>query len=283
MDPFVLPGFLLPRFRPAVLVMFVTMSLPLPSAAQAAFCGDDVSGLRIACACGDDVVSDTVLSSSDPVVAERCSGDGLVLVAPAGSDGITLDLGGHSLAGSGRGVGIRVVRGGALGSVILGGGDAGQARAEVANFRTGISASGRSALLELRGVHVHHNVADGVRIHSSGTRVEDVEASDNGRDGASLFGHGLEVSGVVAERNLSDGLQVRGAGSTVDAETRANRRHGMIVSGRGNRVDALRSDGNGGAGLSTTGSRHEVGDFRAEGNALGVVRDRAVGTIGVPE
>lgn len=257
-----------------VLVLFWSSSTP------AAFCGDDVGGLRMACACGDDVVSDTVLSSSDPVVAERCPGDGLVVFVPADSDGITLNLDGHSLVGSGRGVGIRVVRGGRLGSVIVGGSE-GDPLPEIANFRAGIAASGRNALRELRSVWVHHNAGEGVRIHSSDARIEDVETSDNGRDGASLFGHGLTVSGFVAEGNRSDGLQVRGAGSTVDATVRANRRHGMILAGRGNTVEKLLSDDNDGAGLSTTGTRHEIRELRGEGNALGILDDGGIATIGV--
>jgi len=271
-------GVMLPRvtdlrvtaLRVSALSAMLALSIACPSGAQAASCGDDVGGLRIACACGDDVVSDTVLAASDPVVSESCSGDGLVVFVPKESDGITLNLGGRSIVGRGTGVGIRVVRGGRVGSTILGGGEDGR-RAEVAHFRTGITAHGRNDLVALVGVDVHDNRSDGLRLHTSGVRIEDVRSDGNGRDGLSLFGHANEVTGVVAERNSSEGVQVRGAGSTVNAATSDNRGHGLVVSGRGNRVEAVQSNGNGGAGLVTRGAGHEVGDVQATGNMGGDV------------
>jgi len=270
----VLPGSAVARPGVAALAVALALVIVGPHPAQAAFCGDDVGGSRVACSCGDQVVSSTVLGASDPVVTETCSGDGLVVFVPSESQGITLNLGGRSIVGSGNGVGIRVVRGGRLGSTIVGGGEDGR-RAEVAHFRTGISAHGRNDLLELIGVDVHHNRGDGLRLHTSGVRLEDVRSGANGRDGVSLFGQGIEVTGVVAERNLGDGLQVRGAGATVNAETNDNGRHGMIIAGRGNRVEAVRSNGNGGAGVTATGSGHEVGDVQASGNAGGDIAGRA--------
>jgi hypothetical protein len=253
------------------------LSVAGPSRALAASCGDDVGGLRIACSCGDDVVSDTVLAASDPVVAESCPGDGLVVFVPSESNGITLNLGGRSIVGRGTGVGIRVVRGGRVGSTILGGGEGGR-RAEIANFRTGISAHGRNDLVALVGIDVHDNRSDGLRLHTSGVRVEDVKSQSNGRDGLSLSGHANEVTGVVAERNASEGVQIRGSGTTINAETSDNRGHGLAVAGRGNRVEAAISNGNGGAGLLTSGAGHEVGDIQTNGNMGGDVAGRAGAT-----
>lgn len=270
----VLAGPALARLRVTVLHIMgamLVLSTAYPSGVQAASCGDDVGGLRIACACGDDVVSDTVLAASDPVVSESCSGDGLVVFVPSESDGITLNLGGRSIVGRGTGVGIRVVRGGRVGSTIVGGGVEDGRRAEIAHFRTGITAHGRNDLVALVGVDVHDNGSDGLRLHTSGVRIEDVRTHGNGRDGLSLSGHANEVTGVVAERNSSEGVQVRGAGSTVNAATSDNRGHGLVVSGRGNRVEAVQSNGNGGAGLVTRGAGHDVGDVQATGNMGGDV------------
>lgn len=261
------------RLGITALGVILALSFAGPPRAQAASCGDDVGGLRIACSCGDDVISDTVLAASDPVVTESCPGDGLVVFVPSESQGITLDLGGRSIVGRGSGVGIRVVRGGRVGTTIIGGGENGR-RAEVAHFRTGISAHGRNDLVALVGVNVHDNLSDGLRLHTSGVRIEDVRSESNGRDGLSLFGHGNEVTGVVAERNSSEGVQIRGAGSTVNAETSDNRGHGMVIAGRGNRVEAVLSNGNGGAGLVTSGAGHEIGGVQTNGNMSGDVARR---------
>lgn len=269
----VLPRPAAARLGTTALGAIFALFLAVPLHAEAASCGDDVGGLRIACSCGDDVVSDTVLAASDPVVTESCSGDGLVVFVPGKSKGITLDLGDHSIVGRGSGVGIRVVRGGRVGTTILGGGENGR-RAEVAHFRTGISAHGRNDLVALVGVDVHDNLSDGLRLHTSGVRIEDVRSESNGRDGLSLSGHGNQVTGVVAERNSSEGVQIRGAGSTVNAETSDNRGHGMVISGRGNRVEAVLSNGNGGAGLVTSGAGHEIGHVQTNGNMSGDIAGR---------
>lgn len=249
----------------------------LAAPAQAKNCGDNVEGARVACACGDIVVSDTTLRPTDPVASEPCSRNGLVVLAPPGSEGLTLHLGGQSIVGRGRGAGIRVVRGGSLGSVIVGG-DAGDTRAEIANFETGIRAHGAAVLREVRAVDVHDNTDNGLKLRTSGVRVMDVNSRSNGGDGVSLSGHGVEVSGVASEHNAGDGLKVRGAGATVEGETRGNGRHGAVIGGRGAVVQSVRSSGNGGAGLMATGSGHVVADLEASDNAGGDVAGRAGAT-----
>ncbi len=266
------PFLRLPGAAVAAVISMLVVAAPYQALAGA--CGDDVGGQRVACKCGDNVVSDTVLGSSDPIVSEPCSGDGLVVLVPSGSDGITLSLGGNSMVGSGSGTGIRVAHGGRLGSAIIGG-DAGDTRAEIANFGTGIRASGRLAVREVRSIDIHANRDDGLKIRSSGVRVEDVRSERNGRNGVALSGHGIEVSGVVAAGNIRDGLKVRGAGANIDAETTGNRRNGTVIGGRGSRASKIRSTDNGGAGVVATGEGHAVADLQASGNAAGEVAGRA--------
>ncbi len=249
-----------------------------PGAAVAGLCGDDVNGARVACACGDEVVSNTTLSSVDPVAAEPCHGDGLVVSVPRDSDGITLDLHGLAIVGTGSGVGIRVVRGGRVGSSIV---STGGVPGEISNFRTGISGSGRNALAEVSDIYVHDNVGDGLRIHSSGVRVVDVVSEKNGRDGVSVFGHGVEVGGVIADGNQSDGVQVRGEGARVNAVATGNGRNGLVVAGHGNRVDDSKTAGNGGVGIVTSGRNLEVGGLDIRDNEGGDMKDRAHGISGV--
>lgn len=236
-------------------------------AAQAGACGDHVGGKRVECKCGDSVVSDTVLLPYDPVAVEPCKGDGLVIMAPADSDGITLNLGGLSLVGRGRGAGVQVVHGGRLGSVIVGG-DADQTRAEIVGFSTGIRANGHHALREVRAVDVHGNAKDGVTVRSNGVRVEDVVSQSNGRHGVAVKGRGNEITDVVSESNSRDGLRVQGSGSTVSAETSGNRRNGAVVNGRDHRVDALTSTNNGSVGVMARGRTEGVDQARAVGNGV---------------
>jgi len=242
--------------------------------AMAGACGDTIDGKRVACACGDNVVTDTVLWPTDPVVTESCAGDGLILLAAGDADSLTLNLGGQSIVGRGYGAGIRVARGGRLGAVVVGGDD-GDPRAEIARFGTGIRASGRDALREVRSIDIHDNTADGLSIHTSGVRLDDVRSEGNGRDGVALTGHGNQVSGVTARDNARDGLKVRGSAATVTAETTGNRRNGAVIGGRGNRVEQILTEGNGGAGVTATGTGHEVGGMRASGNAGGNLAGRA--------
>jgi hypothetical protein len=268
--------------RMSVLTLSLSLGLLLagPRAALAGFCGDDVDGERVACACGDEVVSDATLSPGDPIAAAPCTGDGLVVSVPHGSDGVTIDLGGISIVGSGRGIGIRVVDGGSLGSRIIGGGSE-SALAEISHFRTGIRASGTSDLVEVSNVYLHHNSGDGLHVASTGVRVENVVSEQNGRDGVSVVGKGAEVAGVIAESNADDGVSVRGHGSSVSAEATGNLGHGLIVSGRGNRVDNSSTSGNGGVGILTSGSDLEVGEVEIGDNLQGDMKDRAKGMSGV--
>ncbi len=265
---------------------FVTLRLALAAfaaasmivfagSAPAADCGDDVDGERIGCACGDNVVSNTTLRPGDPVVSAPCSGDALILFPPSDSKGITLNLGGLPLVGTGNGVGIKVLRGGKLGSAIVGGGEDQGARAEILRFGTGIKASGRNLLTEISNIDVHDNHRDGLQIRTSGVVVRDVTSHANGRDGVVVSGHGNEVSGVVAKSNLRDGLQVRGTGAAVRAETSGNRRNGTTVGGRGNELAGVQSSGNGGVGLRANGADHELSGVTSSGNASGEVSGRA--------
>jgi hypothetical protein len=259
---------------PALGAAVAALVLATVRVAAAGACGDSVDGARVACACGDVVVTDTVLWPTDPVATEPCADDGLTIVAPRDVDSITLNLGGQSIVGRGYGTGIRVVRGGRLGAVIIGG-DQGDARAEIARFATGIRASGRDVLREVRSVDVHDNIRDGVSVRASGVTIDDVRSENNGRDGLAIGGHGNEVTGVTATNNSRDGLKVRGSAATLEAETTGNARNGAAIGGRGHQVQQLRTTENGGAGVATSGNGHDLGATQSAGNAGGSVSSRA--------
>ncbi|MBI5505583.1 MAG: hypothetical protein HY899_12345 [Deltaproteobacteria bacterium] len=243
-----------------------------PTTVGAGACGDDVDGVRVACACGDLVVSNTILSATDPIVSQPCAGDGLAVAAPHGGAGLILDLAGLSLVGTGEGIGLRVVRGGEGGAVIVGGD--GGTRATIARFRTGIAASGSTVVKELRDVDLIANVEDGMHIRTSGMLAESVTAQRNGADGMRVSGHGSSLIDVEASENLGSGLRVGGTGATIRARSTANRANGAVVTGRGHDLTNSELSDNGAAGVMASGRGHAVSGVRVEGNERGGVAGR---------
>lgn len=239
--------------------------------AAAANCGDDVGGVRVPCACGDIVVSDTRLESGDPVVSQPCPRDGLFILVPTGSPGITLDLGGLSLVGKGKGAGIRVVRGGAGGSAIVGGGSGG---AQVARFDVGIRASGKSDVREVRDVELLANVGEGLALRSSGVEISNVRSTRNGGTGLRIAGRGVRATDVESAGNLGDGIKLHGTDIAVEGRSVDNRGDGARLSGRGHVLEGLESRRNGGAGVRAGGTGHRVGSDNVGGNAAGAVAGR---------
>jgi hypothetical protein len=206
------PILAVPRTALLYAAIFLLMA---PSSSRAGACGDDVAGVRVPCGCGDVVVSSTRLEADDPVVSQRCEGDGLVVSAPSGAASIRLDLGGLSLSGSGSGVGIRVVRGGEGGASLVGDGQAGGPEvgargATVSGFHTGLRAHGRRSVHEVRGITFSANAGDGVRLHAVETIVSGVAAKANGAGGVQIRGHGARIDDVTATDNRRQGLRVTG-------------------------------------------------------------------------
>ena len=169
------------------------------------------------------------------MVSQRCEGDGLIVFAPSDTRSIRLDLGGQSIVGQGRGVGVRVLRGGSDGAIIVGGDDG--SKATIANFTTGVRAGGLRSVQELRDVQVTGNARDGVRMRSSDGLVSGVGAARNGRDGVKIGGHDPRLEDVEANENGRFGVRVGARRAVVDASASGNRRgdlsgHDDVTSGR---------------------------------------------------
>ena len=212
---------------PALLVLAI-------SAAEAAPCGDDVDGERVACSCGDTVVADTRLLPGDPVVRERCRANGLIVSAPREVESLTLDLGGQSLVGRGSGTGILVLDGGRDGAILIGGRDG--APGHVAGFRVGVSARGSRKLHAAENLIVVGNDADGVRVSGRGSVVRGVVADDNGGSGVRAHGRDHALDGVSARGNRRFDLRVSGNGHYVGADARTVEGRASRVTGSGNVV-----------------------------------------------
>src|SRR5215813_5488139 len=83
----------------ASLALMAASSVP----AWAASCGDKAGPgkTRVACACGDTVITDTALKPGDPIVDALCSDVGLTI----GADHVTLNCNGRGFAGTtGQGI-----------------------------------------------------------------------------------------------------------------------------------------------------------------------------------
>jgi hypothetical protein len=203
------------------------LALAVAGSAQAA-CGDDVEGRRVACGCGDLVVSDTRLLPSDPVVSERCSGDGLLVRARPDASSIKLDLAGLTILGSGHGTGVYVIDGGSDGASIHGGDGA---AAEIAGFGTGFRARGQRSVRELRNLSFVANERDGVVLRGAKTQIVGVKAERNGRDGMRIGGRGPRLDGVEAQQNARYGLRVTTPGLDLDKTVSAGNQRAHVRAG----------------------------------------------------
>jgi hypothetical protein len=213
----------------------------LPGLARAAECGGEV-----ACKCGDVVVASRRLTDADPVTRTTCADTALVVNVPAGQAAATLDLGGRQLTGSGHGVGVQVVRGGAGGLRLVGPGD-------VEGFDVGVSAVA-GALAAVENVTASDGTSDGFALTGDGYAVSGCEAARNGRDGFVLRGARFRVDGNRAHENRRAGFRIAGVdaqiGVTAGNEASANGRGGLVVAGRGDDVVAATAIANGGRGIS---------------------------------
>ena len=122
--------------------------------------------------CGERVTADVRLDAD----LRDCPGVGLVIAA----DGVTVDLGGHTIDGTGRGTGIVNGYGGDghRGALVRNG--------TVAGFKVGVRSGGRG--FELRRVTVAKNATGGVVLRGSHCAVVRSTITDNG------YGHGISVT-----------------------------------------------------------------------------------------
>jgi parallel beta-helix repeat protein len=221
-------------------------------------------------ACGS-VVTRSVVLTRDLI---GCQGDGLVI----GASGITVDLGGHTVAGlvSDDSVGIR---------------NPGKARVVVRNgvvrsFERGVQLTGATGN-RLRGLTVELNAAEGIDLdHADGNQVLGGQVRDNF---TGILLRGGSAGNLVARAVLQGN---RGAGIRLEEAT-GNRVTATIVNGNGSaaepltgqilltRSDRNRLDGNDVSASSTIGivlvdadhnqlRRNQVGFVGSDGNVGGI-------------
>ena len=165
--------------------------------------------------------------------------------------GITINLRGKTLRGSGYGVGLLITYGGAGGALVTSVGR----RARINGFMDGIVAHGANAVALLENISIRRSVHDGVRIQAPDYAIRHVETRSCGGDGFSLGGQHFAITGTLAIDNRHSGYSVAGKDGTIG------------VSGAGN--TALRS---GSSGFSLSGSGHRLVDCVASESAKEGVR-----------
>ena len=215
-------------------VPYVLILLAHAAIAGAGVCGDDVGGERVACACGDVVVSSARLERSDPIVGGRCRADGLILDARGDVESVALDLAGLTILGSGRGVGVLVRDGGPAGASIIGGPDG--RPGQIAGFRVGVSARGSRGIAGAANLMITGNEQDGVRVAGRAAVLTGVVADDNGRRGIATRGRDHVLDGVAARGNGHQDLRVSGNGNFVATEESTLETGANRVTGSGNVV-----------------------------------------------
>ena len=163
-------------------------------------------------ACGDTITQDTTLDSD-----LTCPGNGLVV----GANGVTLDLGGHAISGSGAAfsTGITARQDVTLEDVTI-------RRGTIRGFDTGVLVEGGGGVA-VRGLSITGNVT-GIVIDISFNVVvrHNVIADNSGSGLLALDSNTVRVAGNDALRNAGDGIHFGGEVTSSVAE-------GNVASGNG--------------------------------------------------
>ena len=167
--------------------------------------------------CGT-VILDSVTLNDD---VSGCAGDGLVV----GADNVTLDLGGHSVSGTGTARGI-----------VIAGSNVRVLNGSVRGFQDGVSATGWLTPGPLTGVELSRlRVAGNSRAGIMASYVNDATfehnvVTDNGHWGMSMF----ELRGVVVQNTIiGNGADVSDAGGIKSTESGGLLRRNRVLANLG--------------------------------------------------
>jgi parallel beta-helix repeat protein len=211
--------------------------------------------------CGQRITRDVRLDAD----LLNCRGNGLTVAA----DGITIDLGGHTVDGVGRGVG---VFNGQWGD---GHRDVTIRNGTVRGFKVGVRSGARET--RVYGLAVMRNAAGGIALRSRECRVERSIVTDNG------YGHGIFVGGVsgchvIGNRvsgHLGAGIEASRSRAHVIERNRVwdNRQAGILLAGTaGVRVarNAVNSNDGPGIWLFDGATANQVLDNTLAANVRGI-------------
>jgi hypothetical protein len=185
-------------------------------------CGDTAHlGLDVPCACGDTVVTDTILDAADPVLEGGCFPVGLRVTG-----GVTLDA--HALNPPDPGL-CDSRRGFTTGIQILG--------SEVTIFRGIIRGCGTGIFGALAGSTIERVTAEGGStgffLFGNDHTFRNNLCHDNAVQGLVVIGNGNVLERNYCARNgQGDGITVLGTSNTLNTNlAHQNRRHGIFAPG----------------------------------------------------
>lgn len=212
--------------------------------------------------------------TTDAVLIQNldCAGSGISV----GASGITIDLGGHVLKGSGVFDGIAVS---GFDQVTIKNG-------VVRNFGTGVEAWAGSDNVTLSNVVSTGNTATGIYINGNSASITASSALRNGSDGISIFGDSATINSSTAAGNAANGIYVVGnIASAKSSGAFGNNGNGIYLKGASASVVSSNGSGNAFAGVyvdgdsasitSTTASGNVTYGFFVTGNAATLRRNRA--------
>ena len=253
------------KFRAAFILLSVAVLLA-PVGVGAKLCGDNVGGQDVPCACGDTVVSSLTLGN-DPVLDGVCPADGLIVRVPAGSVGVTIDLQGKTLQGSGNGAGVWVISGGTGGARVVSTGGP----ATIEGFRDGILGHGADTVRLIDGIVVLQSTRDGMRIGGENYEIRNSEVRNSGRDGYGAMGKGFHLTATRAVHSgrfayfvmgQDASLGAPGAGIVADGSGAA----GFAVMGMGHHLIDCTVSGSGKEGIHLNGMHYEIRGCQVRGS-----------------
>ena len=240
-----------------------------PLSASAKLCGDAVAGVDVPCACGDVVVSDLVLTD-DPVTTSVCSGNGLVVRAAADvTRGVTIDLNGKTLRGSGQGTGVWVVYGGPGGARVI----STPGSAAVSGFGEGVVAHGSNTIALVDRLRIDHSTRNGLRLGAADFKVHAIEVADSGQNGMVIEGRRFEIIASSVTRSKLNGYLISGAGGIIGWPGAGNvslgsGAAGFSIAGVGHLLNTCSASGAANEGFRLTGAHFTITDCTADNNGL---------------
>ena len=211
-------------------------------------------------ACGDTITQDTTLDSD-----LTCPGNGLVVSA----NGVTLDLGGHAISGSGAAfsMGVTARQDATLEGVTI-------RRGTIRGFDTGVLLEGDGGVA-VRGLAITGNVTGIVIDISFDVVVRNNLIADNSGSGLlALDSNTVRVAGNDALRNAGDGIHFGGEVTSSSAEGNVASGNGddgievaeFVVGETPNRLARNLATDNGDLGIEAVAGTLDGGGNRAFGN-----------------
>jgi len=229
-------------------IVAMLLGLAIISPAAADQCGDSAGegGSRIACGCGDTVVTSTKLRKRDPVVVEVCPSTALLIQ----SDDITLNCNNKTLTGDAQGSGISLGRpnGNSVSGVQI-------RNCRITGFGVGIGLGFDSAVeVVIRNNRLVNNAGPGIfgdsvfRATIRGNRIKENSGVGillgDGSESVTIRQNRIEENSVGIAADTSGLMTIRGN------LIKNNRNGGVeLLDSSGNRVVGNRVEANGGHGV----------------------------------